>query len=514
MQRPTMLTFPVIFFLTVCPSLLRAEDQPQWGQQFSRNMVSDEKNLPDGFTPGERSPQTGQIDLASTENVKWVARLGNTTYGSPTVAGGRVLIGTNNDAPRDPRFEGDRGVLMCFDETSGEYLWQLVVPKMYKYKWSDWRGCGISSTPAVQGDRAYLVTNRCEVICLDVKGMADGNDGPYKDEGRHMVAEGETPLEPGKQDADILWVYDMTVEVGVRPHNAANCSVLVCGDLLYVCTSNGVDWTHKFVINPDAPSVIVLDKKTGKLVARDDFGIGPDITHGQWTSPSAGRVNGKMLGFHGGGDGFLHAYETLDPNHLGDKPALLKNVWKVNGHPLAQTRDYPKPDHQHDSKSYEVTAMPVFHENRLYVPFTQEPFHGMKEGWLTCLDPTKTGDVTRSAVLWSYDALGSSTSTVAIADGLLYAVSFIRGELHCLDAKTGQVYWVHDVGRPACGSPLVADGKVYLGTGSQIFWVLAAGKELKVINQIRMNNRIHSTPTAANGVLYVATNRHLYAVGK
>ena len=514
-QNIARLTWFIILLLLVSVGNASAEDRTQWGQPFSRNMVSDETRLPDGFNPGERGAD-GEIDPSTTENVKWVARLGNTTYGSPTVAGGKVFLGTNNQDPRDPRCEGDRGVLMCFDEKTGEFLWQLVVPRIpdERIKWADWRLCGISSTPTVENGRVYLVANSCEVMCLDADGMADGNDGPYRDEGRHMVLEDEAPLTPGEKDADILWVLDMTDELGARPHNASNCSLLLDGDLLYVCTSNGVDWTHKFVINPEAPNLIVLDKNTGRLVARDDFGTGPNITHGQWSSPSAAEVGGKRLGFFGAGDGYLYAFEMLDPKQLGSEPGRLKNVWKFHGHPMSQTQGYVPPDHQHDSTSFQVTAMPVFHENRLYVPFTQEPFHRMQEGWLVCVDATGTGDVTRSAKVWSFDKLGSSSSTVAVADGLVYAVDFLGGKLHCLDADTGESYWEQDVGQPTCGSPLVADGKVYLGTGKELFWVFAHGKELKVINRIHMLNRINSTPTAANRVLYVATDRHLYAVGK
>jgi outer membrane protein assembly factor BamB len=492
---------------------LRAADQPQWGEPATRNMVSAEKGLPEDFTAGERDQASGAIDPATTKNVKWVVKLGDTSYATPVVAGGKVFVGTNNATPRDPRIQGDRGVLMCFDERTGEFLWQLNLPKLLRVKWADWASIGVTSSPTIEGDRVYLVTNRGEVMCLDVNGMANGNDGPCTDEGRLMAEEGKPPLEPAKKDADILWLFDMPAQLKAEPHNAANCSVLIRGDLLYVSTSAGVEWTHRHVVHPEAPSVIVLDKRTGKLVARDDFGIGPDITHGQWSSIAAGRVGEKTLGFFGAGSGVFYAFEMLQPGQSGSPPALIKPVWTFNGHPLAQTQDRVPADHQHDSTSYEVTGTPVFHKNRVYVTFTQEPYHRMKLGWLVCLDAAKTGDVTRSAKIWSYDKIGSSPSTVAIADGLVYASGF-DGRLHCLDAETGQVYWVHDAGGPSPASPLVADGKVYWGTEKPMFWTLAAGKQLKVLSSVRVRDRISATAVAANGVLYVTTWKHLYAVQK
>lgn len=96
-------------------------------------MVSDETGLPVWFEPGQRAAD-GNIDPATTRNVRWVAQLGNTTYGRFIVAAGTVFVGTNNEPPRDPRLRGDRGVLMCFDEKkTGEFLWQLVVPKLDRH---------------------------------------------------------------------------------------------------------------------------------------------------------------------------------------------------------------------------------------------------------------------------------------------------------------------------------------------------------------------------------------------
>src|SRR5688572_10386428 len=89
--------------LTVCAisSPAQGGDRPQWGRAGSRNMTSDEKGLPDDF------------DTATGRNVKWAAELGSQSYATPLVAGGRVLIGTNNANPRDARHVVDRGVLLC-----------------------------------------------------------------------------------------------------------------------------------------------------------------------------------------------------------------------------------------------------------------------------------------------------------------------------------------------------------------------------------------------------------------
>src|SRR5690606_4177178 len=132
-------------------------------------------------------------------------------------------------------------------------------------------------------------TNLCHVICVDVNGLANGNDGPFTDEATYFGS-AEKPLELGETDADIIWVFDMSREVGVFPHNITSSSILVHDGAAYVTTSNGVDWSHVDIINTQAPALLKLDAATGELLAEENSGICERIYHSNWSSPAYGKV--------------------------------------------------------------------------------------------------------------------------------------------------------------------------------------------------------------------------------
>ena len=155
--------------------------------------------------------------------------------------------------------------------------------------------------------------------------------------------------------------------------------------------------------------------------------------------------------------------------------------------------------------------MPVFDENRVYVAGGGDLFWGKNEAFIKCIDATKTGDITKSGLVWSYPLERHVMSTPAIHDGLVFIADCGR-KMHCLDAQTGQPYWTHEIKGEAWASPLVADGKVYLGTRSGAFYVFAAAKEKSVLSSLELGTPISATATAANGTLYIATMTHLYAV--
>jgi outer membrane protein assembly factor BamB len=525
---PIMARFVMLLLAAIVASApTRGDDWPQWGGNSLRNLSSAEKGLPATFHPGKRRRDHLGLDPATAKNVRWVARIGGENYSSAVVADGRVYIGTNDEEIDDPRYETtEGGVLMCLDEKSGSLIWRLVVPKLEidRSKVSedfDAMKLGICSTATIDGDRVYVVTNRCEAICLDADGMADGNDGPFTAEASYMVPSTTKPIELGSADADIVWRFDMLRDLPVFPHDATNCSILIAGDCAYVGTGNGV-YDGKIVL-PTAASLVALDKRTGRLLARDDGSISAGTFHGQWSSPTIATAGGRELVVYGGGDGACYGFELAPA--AGDAAAVFRQAWKCDcnppgyrdrgGEPIdywalvrggARTLDG---DGMLVSPS-EIIGSPVFHNERIYVTIGQDPLHGAGRGALTCLRADGSGDVSQTGVLWRYLGIGRSLSTVSVADGLVYAAEH-AGRIHCLDAATGELAWVYDTREEIWSSTLVADGKVYVGTRRGLT-VLQAGRERKHLGDVRLGSAVWSVPTAANGTLYVASQKNLFAV--
>lgn len=505
----------------------KAGDWPQWGGGSSRNLASPERGLPTTFYPGKRRRDHLGLDPATAKNVRWVARIGGENYSSAVVADGRVFIGTNDEDIDDPRFQTtEGGVLMCLDEKTGSLLWRLVVPRLEidRSKVSedfDAMKLGICSTATVEGDRVYVVTNRCEAICLDADGLADGNDGPFTDEASFMVPATSAPIELGPADADIVWRFDMLRDLPVFPHDATNCSILLADECAYVGTGNGV-YDGQMVL-PTAASLIALDKRTGRLLARDDGAISAGTFHGQWSSPTLASLGARQLVVYGGGDGICYGFEPADP--MASAPALLRRIWACDCNPpgyrdrageridyWALVRGGPRTldtDGMLVSPS-EIIGSPVCHDGRIYVTIGQDPLHGAGRGALTCLRADGTGDMTHTGVLWRYLGIGRSLSTVSVVDGLVYAAEH-AGKIHCLDATTGDLAWAYDTREEIWSSTFVADGKVYVGTRRGLT-VLQAGRERKHLADVRLGSPVWSVPTAANGTLYVASQKHLFAV--
>ena len=477
---------------------------PTFGGGLSRNMV----NLT------EKGIQT-TCDIQTGKNVKWTAKLGSKAYGGPIVSGGKVFVGTNNDEPRDPKVKGDKGILMCFDEATGKLLWQAVHDKLKSGLVNDWPHEGICSSPYVEGNRLWYVSNRCEVVCRDT----DGKE---------------------------IWTLDMIGKLDVFPHNLAVCSPLVVGDTLFVITSNGVDEGHINIPKPGAPSFIALDKKDGKVLWTNNLPSanlkpgavlktlvdrGQVLMHGQWSNPVYAEVEGKGQIIFPGGDGWIRAFD----------PKAGTVIWEFDCNPKESVYALGGKGTRSD-----FVATPVVADNKLYIGVGQDPEHDTGVGHFWCIDvakATKTGgDVSpqlaviddqgkqtgkpnpNSAELWQFGGMinpppkvgrkwsfGRTMSTAAVVGGLCY-IGESEGFLHCLDAKTGKELWQHDMGKPMWSSAYYVDGKIYVGSDDGHLLVFKNGPKEDLIQDNDMDGMIRATPVAANGVLYVMTENKLYAI--
>jgi len=479
-------------------------------------MVSAEKGLPQTFEPGDKGTHGEGVLLETTTNVKWAVRTGDFSCGTPTVAAGKVFIGA---------MIKKQGVMNCFDESTGKLLWRWITPCRSDLKEDAMnfrqfpKSLGVCSTPAVDGDRLYFVDQNCVVVCLSIHPEPPASAD-----------------QPGR--ARVIWTFDMYTDphVGSRPSDACNGSPLIDGDMLYVTTSNGVDRIVKVPIEedaarrcfaPDAPTLIVLDKRTGRFLARDTAPTAANMLHGQWSSPSMGTVNGRKLVFLGGGDGNCYAFEALDS--IPAEPTTLKTAWWVDCNPkeyrvfggMDMITHYTLGDRRRkdtinkiNDGSFvgmsEIIATPVFYKNRVFVAIGRDPDHGRGRGMLWCLDADQTGDSTQSARIWTYQGLDRTLSTVSISDGLLY-IADVGGRVHCLDVNTGKLQWVYDSDSRTIASTLVADGKVYLPTEKYLH-VLQGGRQMKLLSCIRLGAQSWITPVAANHTLYIASRNYLWAV--
>ena len=513
---------------------------PQWGRSARRNSTADADHLPSQWQVGRFDPRTGAWLGGDVKNVRWVANLGTQSYGSPVIAADKVFAVTNNGAAYLGRYPAsvDLGCVLSFRLSDGRFLWQYSSEKLQAGREVDWPKQGICSTPLVEGDRLWVVTNRGEVVCLDTEGFLDGeNDGPFQDE-RWL----------GKDDSDVVWYFDMMKRLGSIQHNMASCSVTAAGDLLLVGTSNGVDASHARVPAPEAPSFAALDKKTGDLVWADSS-PGENILHGQWASPAFAVLGGVPQALFPGGDGWLYSFRA-SPGKDG-KPELLwkfdcnlkESIWKSGG--------------QGDRNS--LVATPVVHDGLVYLATGEDPEFGDGQGDLWCIDPTRRGDVStqlvvdaagrpapprriqavdadagervitnpNSAAVWHYrgkDADGDgqrgfeetmhrTLSLATIRDGLL-VIGDYSGLVHCLDAKTGKLHWTHDMMTAIWGSALIADNKIYLGNEDGDVVVFELSATLKILAQNAMDDAVYSTPSVVDNTLYISTRNHLFAIGE
>lgn len=182
------------FFLPVLALLitvaLQAADWPQW-RGPNRDGISQDTGLLQEWPEGGPKQRWMRTDIGSG-------------YSTPVVVGGKVFVQTTR---------GKEEFALCLDEKTGKDVWKEKIGDLYEIPGNAWPGT--RATPTVDGDRAYCLSSKGQLVCL---GLADGK---------------------AKWTKDLM--KDLGGVVGLKDANWAYCeSPLIDGDLV-ICTPGGKD---------------------------------------------------------------------------------------------------------------------------------------------------------------------------------------------------------------------------------------------------------------------------------
>jgi outer membrane protein assembly factor BamB len=376
-----------------------------------------------------------------------------------------------------------------------------------------WRApYGGISTPIIQNGRVYIInkvgegiTQQERVMCLEADTgkpvwehkfnvfLTDivrdrlgwthlcgdpetGNVYAHGTQGLLVCFDGKTGM--------IRWQHSLTEEYGrVSGYGGRVTSPLVDEDLVIVSMANA-SWGEQTV---GGIRLVAFDKKTGAV--RWWGWTGFRVYNSYYSCPTVAVINGERLVITGGGDGGVHAFKV----RTGEK------VWS-----------YLMCEEM-------VNCTPVVDGNYVYCAHGEENKDNT-QGAVLCLDASKIvkGEPT---LVWEAHGIKAKYGSPAFHDGRLYIPNEV-GFLFCLDGMTGKRLWRYKYGRNTKGSPVLADGKIYITDVDGGFSILEP-RDKKCVEKKKVNfpavgevpTELNGSPAIANGRIYFLTSNDLYCIG-
>lgn len=379
-------------------------------------------------------------------------------------------------------------------ETNLPVKWSDKENVAWKLPMPSWSG----STPIVWGERIFLhvaeednlqlwSVDRNKGSVLWKRPLSGGNvkrqkqnmssPSPVTDGANVWVMTGTGVLKAFDFAGKELWSRDIQKDYGAFGLNFGYASSpLLHEDSLYVQVLHGND--------TDDPSYVLrLDKKTGKTAWRverptEAVRESPD----SYTTPTLLR-NGKALELViSGGDAVT-----------GHDLASGKELWRGNGF---------NPDRD---PNYRVISSPVVHGDLVYVPTRVKPLQAFRAGG--------RGDISKSHLAFQFQN-GPDVPT-PVTDGKYFYSINDRGIVYCLDARTGKQIYGGQRLQPGTysGSPVLADGKIYITNEEGLTSVIKAGPQFEMLAANPLNDYCLSSPAVSEGQIFLRTTGYLYCIG-
>lgn len=438
------------------------------------------------------------VSKAQQGQVKWSAGGFSQSMCDPVIANGLIWIGTADPVGDSSQ---DSSVLACFDEKTGELLYQHISEKLGNSR-QDWPWTGNTSSPFVQGNRLWFCSNQLEVICLNTGPLIDRTGDPIQE-----------------------WSVDLNGRFNVVPtdlhlgNRATRCSIVGVDGRIFVNTTNSFNFGATPEVDPVAPSFVCLDQETGTTIWMDNS-PGADIARNQHCNPVIFRFGNRNYVAIGQGDGFVRAFEC----------ETGKVVWKFDLN-TKQERSEIKNATIAYTKTRLLTESPVFDGRYLYFVIGTDREASFGRGGVYCIDPFASGDISseivtngepvanpNSKLVWQSPeaegkAIQPSIAGLCVTEKSLFAAD-IDGFVRCLDKSTGTQRWLHDAHSNVIGTPLVVGDTLYIASEDGDVTVLSATAGYEHIATMHHESPFESSPVYANDTLFLLTRRRLYAVGK
>lgn len=289
------------------------------------------------------------------------------------------------------------------------------------------------------------------------------------------------------KDGKILWSHSLTEEYGrITGYGGRVTSPTVDGDLVIIGMVNA-SWGEQA---RGGNRFLALDKRTGTPIWWTEVPVAAPATY--YSTPVVAVIHGERLFITGACDGSVHALKV----RTGER------VWGIRVGARA------------------INNSPVVDGNLVYVSHGEENLDTNVQGRVVCLDASQVTDG-KPKVVWQEDGIRAGFASPILHEGRLYACDD-KANMYCLDARTGKTLWKYKYGKTARGSPIWADGKIYIAEVASRFYILKPGdKRCEELHSQFFRSpdglqvvELNGSPSVANGRIYFNTRDEMYCIGK
>ncbi len=397
-------------------------------------------------------------DLETKKNILWTSDIGGRA--APIILNGRVFLNCRTaDNINDPVEKIHAGEqVVCWDLETGEQLWK---------------------------DRFNVFQTDIPAPRVGWASMCGDTETGYVYV--HSVSGIFRCYDP---DGKVIWEHSLFEEYGkISGYGGRTQSPIIDEDRIIVSflTAN---WGSSKGPGPKY-CYYAFDKKTGALQWVSPTDGTPQDTN--YSSPIIRVIDGQRLLVGGDSDGSVTAINARTGQLVWNFKMSLRGL----------------------------NASPVIEGNNVYISHGEDNIDNQQFGRIQCINAVGVGDITETNSVWRVDGLKAGYTGLLVKDGILYVVAD-TGNLHAFDSQTGKELWTFNLGTVGKGSPVWADGKIYVMEVNGNIHIVKPSREgcesLSRVEVLSSNgtglDEIYASPAISNGRVVFVTRDRTICIGE